>query len=142
MARLNDDEVLDTLRKRAAVIGFRCGVVYHLLETEGARNRTESRSCTDFAMLMADYALYCQTELFAAQLKDIHKSAPVRVASKNRTLFNELPDEFDSDMLKALKPDSTPGSIRFMVYNWRRNGLIVPNGKHSYRKTSDGVQNN
>ena len=47
------DHVKDTYRKRAAVIGFRCGVVFHLLS--GCSK--ESKACTDFALMMAEYCL-------------------------------------------------------------------------------------
>ena len=47
------DHVKDTYRKRAAVIGFRCGVIFHLLS--GCSK--ESKACLDFALMMADYCL-------------------------------------------------------------------------------------
>ena len=37
------DHVKDTYRKRAAVIGFRCGVVFHLLKTAGVTAKMEMR---------------------------------------------------------------------------------------------------
>ena len=43
------DHVKDTYRKRAAVIGFRCGVIFHLLS--GCAK--ESKACLDFALMMA-----------------------------------------------------------------------------------------
>ena len=53
------DHVKDTYRKRADVIGFRAGVIFHLLETssnaQGNRMR-ESKACIDFALMMAEYA--------------------------------------------------------------------------------------
>ena len=44
---------MDELRKRSAVIAFRCAVVFHLLS--GCER--ESRACIDFMLMMADYVL-------------------------------------------------------------------------------------
>lgn len=48
---LNMDVIKDRFRRRAAVIGFRCGVVFMLLAGK------ESSACIDFALKMADYTL-------------------------------------------------------------------------------------
>lgn len=135
-ARMNNDEVLDTLRKRSAVIGFRCGVLFHLLEAEGQADRKESRACADFALLMADYALQQQTELFSQQLSDLQQQTPAATRQgRNKTLYAELPPSFDLDTLKHAKPDATSSAIRFMVYNWLRNGMVQATGKNSWTKT-------
>ena len=54
------DHVKDIYRKRAAVIGFRCGVIFHLLSGKDK----ESKSCLDFALMMAEYCLKQQIKVF------------------------------------------------------------------------------
>ena len=56
------DRVKDTYRKRAAVIGFRCGVIFRLLDGK------ESNKCLDFAVMMAEYALQQQIAAFGEAL--------------------------------------------------------------------------
>ena len=59
------DHVKDTYRKRAAVIGFRCGVIFHILS--GAAR--ESKACLDFALMMAEYCLKQQIKAFGEVLE-------------------------------------------------------------------------
>ncbi len=92
------DHVKDVYRKRAAVIGFRCGVIHHLLRTSSplplhgesghpqglasSPKRTassltgkvrggssESKSSVDFALMMAEYALSQQIAAFGEALQ-------------------------------------------------------------------------
>ena len=56
------DHVKDTYRKRAAVIGFRCGVIFHLLSGKDK----ESKACLDFALMMAEYCLKQQIKVMSA----------------------------------------------------------------------------
>ena len=65
------DHVKDTYRKRAAVIGFRCGVIFHILS--GAAR--ESKSCLDFALMMAEYCLQQQIRRWRVSLLMLATSA-------------------------------------------------------------------
>ena len=122
-ARKTGDAVLDTFRKRSAVIGFRCGVVYHILEAKP----DESNSCLQFAEVMSEYTLKYQCLLFskkmtdtAAQLADCTGG----YASKNKSLFDMLPEDFTYDMLRALRPSSSKNALRTMVCRWKSQGRI------------------
>lgn len=137
MARADKDIVRDTFRKRACVIGFRCGVVFHLLQNDGdpLKMRPESKACVDFAKLMAEYALKYQMELFGEQLLE---NVTVLTASgrktKNKSLFDELPVEFSMQDILALRPDLSNHGMRQMVYVWNRDELIEKVGKNQWRK--------
>ena len=65
------DHVKDTYRKRAAVIGFRCGVIFHMLS--GCAR--ESKSCLDFALMMAEYCLSQQIKVFGEALRNEYVNA-------------------------------------------------------------------
>lgn len=137
LARADKDIVRDTFRKRACVIGFRCGVVFHLLQNDGdpLKMGPESKACVDFAKLMAEYALKCQMELFGEQLLE---NVTVLTASgrktKNKSLFDELPVEFSMQDILALRPDLSNHGMRQMVYVWNRDELIEKVGKNQWRK--------
>lgn len=151
-AREHNDEVLDTFRKRAAVIGFRAGVVFHILETGEAlmkqgsalpedfmKDATESSGCVDFAILVADHALKYQCLLYGSQLlsdcQQVNDQAGT-YQSRNKNLFEELADEFDFDHLVELRPHTKYNALRTMVYKWKRDGLITDVKKNTWRKTS------
>lgn len=137
LARADKDIVRDTFRKRACVIGFRCGVVFHLLQNDGdpLKMQPESKACVDFAKLMAEYALKYQMELFGEQLLE---NVTVLTASgrktKNKSLFDELPVEFSMQDILALRPDLSNHGMRQMVYVWNRDELIEKVGKNHWRK--------
>ena len=151
-AREHNDEVLDTFRKRAAVIGFRAGVVFHILETGEAllkqgsalpedfmKDATESSGCVDFAILVADHALKYQCLLYGSQLlsdcQQVNDQAGT-YQSRNKNLFEELADEFDFDHLVELRPHTKYNALRTMVYKWKRDGLIEDVKKNLWRKKS------
>ena len=60
---MNMDVIKDRFRRRAAVIGFRCGVVFMLLAGK------ESNACVDFALKMAEYTLQMQLKVFGPLLR-------------------------------------------------------------------------
>ena len=65
---LNMDVIKDRFRRRSALIGFRCGVVFMLLAGK------ESNACVDFAVKMAEYTLQMQMKIFAPLLtKFLHE---------------------------------------------------------------------
>ena len=65
------DHVKDTYRKRAAVIGFRCGVIFYLLSGKDK----ESKACLDFALMMAEYCLSQQIKVFGEALRHEYVNA-------------------------------------------------------------------
>ena len=74
------DHVKDTYRKRAAVIGFRCGVIFHLLEkshkgSDPLCGKRESKACLDFALMMAEYCLSQQIKAFGEVLQNQYVDA-------------------------------------------------------------------
>ena len=98
------DHVKDTYRKRAAVIGFRCGVIHHLLSivqttptppnlggeikcTAGVTNSSpesgearrglnkESKATIQFALMMAEYCLSQQMKTFGEALRNEYINA-------------------------------------------------------------------
>ena len=92
------DHVKDIYRKRAAVIGFRCGVVFHLLSGYAK----ESKSCTDFAVIMAEYCLQQQIAAFGDGLLNqlVEARSECQRYSANHSVFDQLPPLFSVDDLR------------------------------------------
>ena len=115
------DRVKDTYRKRAAVIGFRCGVVFRLLEGK------ESNKCLDFALMMAEYTLQQQIAAFGEALSKeyVEASSECRRYGVNHSVFDQLPPTFTMDDLRALKRGfCSNNSLSMIVSRWRRDGWI------------------
>ena len=117
------DHVKDTYRKRAAVIGFRCGVIFHLLSGKDK----ETKSCLDFALMMAEYCLAQQIKTFGEALQNEYVNAKDECQrySANHSIFDQLAPSFTMDDLRALKRGYCGESaLRNIITRWRRDGWI------------------
>lgn len=122
------DTVMDTYRKRAAVIGFRCGVVYRLLYGK------ESNDCLKFAVMMADYVLREQSRLFGeVLLEQVEPVSSVSRQGANTTIFDELPTTFTLHDLEALKHHHV-STLRVVIHRWKASGWIERVGKGIWKK--------
>ena len=127
------DHVKDTYRRRAAVIGFRCGVIFHLL----TGRVKESNACVEFATMMADYCLNQQIKVFGAALQNQYVDAQQECQryGANNSIFDQLPPTFTADDLAALKPANVPrNSIIKIISRWNRDGWVVKTDSKRWRK--------
>ena len=127
------DHVKDTYRKRAAVIGFRCGVIFHLLS--GCAR--ESKACLDFALMMAEYCLSQQIKTFgeALQSQYVDASEECQRYGANKSVFDQLAPTFTVDDLGALKRDNLPrNSLIKIISRWKRDGWIEKTGLNRWKK--------
>lgn len=127
------DHVKDTYRKRAAVIGFRCGVIFHILS--GAAR--ESKSCLDFALMMAEYCLQQQIKAFGEALESQFVDARdecIRYGS-NHSIFDQLSPAFTMDDLRALKRGfCSEAGLRKIISRWYRDHWIEKTDKTHWKK--------
>ena len=128
------DHVKDTYRKRAAVIGFRCGVIFHLLT---GKDR-ETKQCLDFAVMMAEYCLSQQIKTFGEALRSEFANAydECQRYGANYSVFDQLAPTFSRDDLRALKSGTTESGLRNIIMRWKRDGWIEAVDKRHFRKTS------
>ena len=127
------DHVKDTYRKRAAVIGFRCGVIFHMLS--GCAR--ESKACLDFALMMAEYCLKQQIKAFGEALESQFVDARdecIRYGS-NHSIFDQLAPAFTMDDLRALKRGfCSEAGLRKIISRWYRDHWIEKTDKTHWRK--------
>ena len=117
------DHVKDTYRKRAAVIGFRCGVIFHLLSGKDK----ESKQCLDFALMMAEYCLSQQIKTFGEALQNqyVDASDECKRYGANHSVFDQLAPSFTMDDLRSLKRGYCGESaLRNIITRWKRDGWI------------------
>ena len=131
------DHVKDTYRKRAAVIGFRCGVIYHLLMQESR----ETAATIKFALMMAQYCLDEQLKAFGNALRReyIDAQSECQRYGANHSVFDQLPPAFTLNDLAALKrSDLSRKSIQRIVSRWRNDGWVKQVDKFHWQKIPVG----
>ena len=153
------DRVKDTYRKRAAVIGFRCGVIHYLLAQESSKVQVapdgagsnaslvqesskvqefkEEKATIDFALMMAQYALDQQISAFgeALQKEYVDAKSECQRYGANHSVFDQLPPAFTLDDLAALKrSDLSRKSIQRIISRWKCDGWIEKADDHHWRK--------
>ena len=129
------DHVKDIYRRRAAVIGFRCGVVFHLLSGKDK----ESKACLDFALMMAEYCLNQQIKTFGEVLRNEYISAgdECQRYGSNHSVFDQLAPTFSMDDLRSLKHGiCSEASLRKIISRWYRDQWIEKVDRAHWKKLS------
>ena len=133
------DHVKDVYRKRAAVIGFRCGVIFHLLETSPSGGRKEGAACIKFALMMAEYCLQQQIKTFGEALQNQYVDASDECLryGANHSVFDQLAPSFTMDDLRALKRGYCGESaLRNIITRWKRDGWIEKTDSKHWQKVA------
>ena len=128
---MNMDVIKDRFRRRAAVIGFRCGVVFMLLAGK------ESNACVDFALKMAEYTLQMQLKVFGPLLyKYLHEDSNSDTGNTiNSSIFEQLPSPFSFQDLRRLKGNEfSDGSLYTIISRWKSEGWVEKTGKSQWTK--------
>lgn len=126
-----DNHAMDTLRRRAAVMGFRAGMLCFLLE-----NHKYTKTVGQFAEWVAEYVFRNQMELWGEQMEQELTGALNALTERGAasSLLALLPRDFtttDLIRLRARKNQSvTPTSVNSLLCRWRKIGRID--------KTADG----
>ncbi len=130
-----DSHALDTFRRRAAVIGFRAGMLCYLLE-----NRQPTQLTARFATWVAEYVLRNQMELWGDQMEQV-LTAPIEAQTtslSSGSLLEQLPQEFTTSeliQLRIRKGQSTNIlSIKSLLTRWHRNRRIDHVGESRWKR--------
>lgn len=132
-AELEDDEELDDLRKRTALIGTRAGVVYALISQQEQIAKGQpakfGKDELSFAEFVADYCLYSQYRKFAERMKE-QKQRVIEYAGRKRQpmlladIYNRLSKTFSIDDLSNLRPGVSRNVLRSNLFKWKQKGYI------------------
>lgn len=128
---LDVDVIKDRFRRRAGLIGFRCGVVFMLLAGK------ESKSCIDFAIQMAEYTLQMQLRVFGPLLAKhyANDSDNGTIQTVNGCIFEQLPSPFSMHDLRRLKgKEFGDGALYTIISRWKSDGWVEKNGKSWVKK--------
>ena len=130
-----DSHAMDTLRRRAAVIGFRAGMLCYLLE-----NHKYTKTVGAFAEWVAEYIFRNQMELWGTAIEQTYKNSIESQTERGAaaSLLSLLPEEFtaaDLIKLRARKGQSVKSSAISMVLNrWKANHRIEKFTETTWRK--------
>ena len=132
-----DSHAIDVLRRRAAVIGFRAGMLCYLLE-----DHKYTDVVGQFAEWVAEYVFRNQMELWGEQMEQELSGAFEAQTERGAasSLLALLPNEFttaDLIKLRARKGQSVKSPAICMVLNrWKNNYRITKINETTWRKTN------
>ena len=133
LAELTDSRAVDSLRRRACVMGFRAGMLAYLLEgMKGAK------LAADFGVWVAEYVFRQQMTLFGELFEKSYRDQ-TRQAEGNRgnvrNLLAQLPNEFSTaDFIAIRRKNGQSADVRRILSRWTLSGLIKKTGEKKYQK--------
>jgi hypothetical protein len=116
----------DTFRRRAAVNGFRAGMIAFYLYNEKPTKKVRT-DVEEFATWVADYCLYNLLMKFGESVNEQATVAEQKeyVRVRNKSLFDEIPTKFTKEDLCALVAKrKIKTQIKNILYSWRKAELI------------------
>ena len=90
--------------------------------------------------VIADYIMDNLEFYFKEKIQNAKESSNYMVGErfhygKNDNIFNQLNDEFStSEASRAKGPGASANSVRQMLKNWKKQGLIIQTGKDKFKK--------
>ena len=122
---------LDVLRRRAALNGFRAGIIAYLLE-----GRQETERAIRFAVWYAERCLHYQLQLYGNKIDALHDNAVSPQASKgNIRYLDVLPKEFTKEDLVNLRlANNESPVVKTIIYRWVKEGLVVKTNANLWQK--------
>lgn len=136
IALKSQDASLDCFYKRAAVIGFRAGMIAVALE-----GNKETKAALEYARWVAEYVLASLMKRFGEkvneQISSLNNRTGLSLASLS-DLYGELPNEFTSEEALSVRQrhNLSAGGTRMMISRWREDGLIIDIAHGRYRKAT------
>ncbi len=130
------DATLDGFYHRAAVIGFRCGLINHLLT--GNPTAKETPTTIRMAQLMAEYALQGMLRLLGEKTEQLQSKyqLPQTLSSGSQweRILVELPREFTVEHIRHIRPDLNVGAINRAMQRRVREGVVTKIRNGEWRK--------
>ena len=122
---------LDVLRRRAALNGFRAGIIAYLLE-----GHKETERAIKFALWYAERCLHYQLQIYGDRIDAIHNGALSTQAAKgNIRYLDALPKEFTKDDLVNMRlANNESPVVKTIICRWAKEGLIEKIGTNLWRK--------
>lgn len=133
LAIREDSRAVDTLRKRAAVIGYRAGMLAYLLN-----ECVYDKAVGEFTAWVAEYVFQNQMQLFGSKFEEVAQNQLVMNERKSCvvSLLQQLPEQFTRNELMALRARNGQSTrVDMVIGRWKSSGFITQVEKHTYKKT-------
>ena len=123
----DDDHARDQFMRRAALIGFRAGMVVTFLW--GSINKEHIDYTIEFAIWVADVILQSLLDRYSTKVNELAAGYEKPKAHRYPSLFDGLPDIFTlHDLRKLCTTQSIKSPLKSIIFRWTENHLIE---KHS-----------
>ena len=122
---------LDVLRRRAALNGFRAGIIAYLLE-----GRKETERAIKFAVWYAERCLHYQLMIYGDKIDALHNGSISPQASKgNIRYLDALPKEFTKEDLVNLRlANNESAVVKTIICRWGKEEKIKKIGPNLWQK--------
>ena len=121
---------LDSLRRRAALNGFRAGMIAYLLE-----GRQETERAIKFALWYAERCLHYQLLLYGDKVDAQNKEVSPQVSRGNIRYLDALPKDFTKQDLVSLRlANNESPVVKTIICRWVKEGLIVKISNNLWQK--------
>ena len=121
---------LDVLRRRAALNGFRAGIIAYLLE-----GRQETERAIKFARWYAERCLHYQLQLYGDKINALHNGPSPQASKGNVRYLDALPREFTKEDLVALRlANNESPVVKTITWRWVKEGKIEKIDTNLWRK--------
>ena len=122
---------IDVFRRRAALNGFRAGIIAYLLE-----GRQETERAIKFALWFAERCFHYQMQIYGDKIDALHNNTLSPQASKgNIRYLDALPKEFTKEDLVNLRlANNESPVVKTIICRWVKEGLIVKIGTNLWQK--------
>ena len=123
---------LDVLRRRAALNGFRAGIIAYLLE-----GRQETERAIQFAVWYAERCLHYQLQLYGDKIDALNNAKLSPQASKGVIRYLDLLSaEFTAEEFQNLRQANNESIVvKTIIWRWKQEGLVEKIDKNLWRKT-------
>ena len=113
---------LDVLRRRAALNGFRAGIIAYLLE-----GRRETERAIKFALWFAERCLYYQQLLYGDKIDALNKEMrSTKTTKSNIHYLDALPHEFTKEDLEGLRlANGESPIVKTIICRWKKNNMVI-----------------
>ena len=123
---------LDVLRRRAALNGFRAGIIAYLLE-----GRQETERAIQFAVWYAERCLHYQLQIYGDKIDALNNAKLSPKASKGNIRYLDLLSaEFTAQEFQNLRQANNESTVvKTIIHRWKQEGLVIKIDTNLWRKT-------
>ena len=121
---------IDVLRRRAALNGFRAGLVAYLLE-----GRKETERAIKYAVWYAERCLHYQLQIYGDKIDALNNKLSPQASKGNIRYLDALPKEFSKqDLVNLRLANNESPVVKTIIYRWMKEGVIAKVGTNLWQK--------